>query len=72
MNEPLVPGFTNKEVLLEIKRELADFRSKYDTDQQRRDSELSKRPTRAELYALVGVVGVIIGAVFGLMRGAGV
>ncbi len=56
-------GFSNKEVLLEIKTDLKDFREKYDDDQDRRDEQISKRPTRSELWSLVAGVGVIIAAV---------
>ena len=52
-------GFTMKEVMVEIKDELKSFRTKYDLDQEKRDIEISKRPTRTELYGSVGVVGVI-------------
>lgn len=56
-------GFSNKEVLLEIKTDLKDFREKYDEDQDRRDEQIAKRPTRSELWSLVAGVGVIVALV---------
>ena len=55
-------GFSVKEVVTEIKEDLKDFRGTYDTDQQRRDIELSKRPTRSELYSIFGVISAAFGA----------
>ena len=55
-------GFSVKEVVTEIKEDLKDFRGTYDTDQQRRDVELSKRPTRSELYSIFGVISAAFGA----------
>ncbi len=54
-------GFSNKEVLAEIKKDLKDFRVKYDIDQKERASDLSKRPTRTELWALIASAGVLVG-----------
>ena len=54
-------GFTVKEVMVEIKDELKAFRTKYDKDQEKRDDEIAKRPTRTELYGSVTVLGAIAG-----------
>ena len=59
-------GYTVKEVVSEIKEDLKDFRGTYDTDQQRRDIELSKRPTRSELYSIFGVISAAFGAALAL------
>jgi len=56
-------GFSNKEVLLEIKDDLKDFREKYDQDQDLRDEQIAKRPTRSELWSLVIGVGAVVAAV---------
>ena len=55
--------FTIKEVVVEIKDELKSFRAQYDSDQKKTDGEIAKRPTRAELYSTVGVLGMIVGVV---------
>jgi len=54
-------SFSMKEVVIEIKDELRAFRTKYDEDQEKRDEEIAKRPTRAELYGSIGAVAVIVG-----------
>lgn len=54
-------GFSNKEVLQEIKVDLKDFREQYTEDQHARSIELSKRPTRGELWSLVAGVGTVVG-----------
>lgn len=56
-------GFTNKEYLLEIKKDLQEFRGQYTDDQTRRDADLAKRPTRGELYSLVAGAGTLVGLV---------
>ena len=61
--------FTIKEVVIEIKQELSSFRQKYDEDQARRDDEMSKRPTRTELYGSVAVVSAVMSAVISLIGG---
>ena len=53
--------FTIKEVVIDIKRELAAFRSKYDEDQEKRDDQISKRPTRTELALAVAALGTFLG-----------
>ena len=58
--------FTIKEVVIEIKEDLKAFRNQYDVDQQKRDDEISKRPTRGELYGSVGAVGIVVGIVVSL------
>ena len=62
-------GFSMKEVVIEIKEDLKAFRTKYDADQERRDDEIAKRPTRTEVYGSVGVVGVIVGIVSAIVGG---
>ena len=62
-------GFSMKEVVIEIKNDLKAFRLKYDEDQERRDVEIAKRPTRTELYGSVGVVGIIVGIIMSVMGG---
>lgn len=62
-------GFSMKEVVIEIKEELKAFRTKYDEDQEKRDIEISKRPTRTELYGSVGAAGVIASIVAAVMGG---
>ncbi len=54
-------GFSNKEVLQEIKDDLKDFREQYTGDQETRHIELAKRPTRGELWSLVAGVGTMVG-----------
>ena len=54
-------GFSNKEVLIEIKDDLKDFRDQYTEDQETRHIELAKRPTRGELWSLVAGVGTMVG-----------
>jgi len=54
-------GFSNKEYLIEIKQDLKGFREKYDTDQDRRDVEIAKRPTRGELWSLVAGASTLVG-----------
>jgi len=54
-------GFSMKEVVMEIKDDLKAFRTKYDDDQEKRDEEIAKRPTRAELYGSIGAVAIIVG-----------
>jgi hypothetical protein len=46
-------GFTDKEILLEIKLDLKDFREQYTEDSEDRHREMAKRPTRGELWSLV-------------------
>ena len=58
-----------KEVVIEIKEELKAFRTKYDEDQEKRDAEIAKRPTRTELYGSVGAVGVIVGIIMSVVGG---
>lgn len=60
-------GFTVKEVVVEIKQDLKAFRDKYDIDQDRRDDEMSRRPTRKELYASIGVIGVLVSVVVSIV-----
>ena len=62
-------GFSMKEVVIEIKDDLKAFRIKYDEDQEKRDVEIAKRPTRTELYGSVTVVGVIVGIVISIVGG---
>ena len=62
-------GFSMKEVVIEIKDDLKAFRVKYDEDQEKRDVEIAKRPTRTELYGSVTVVGVIVGIVISIVGG---
>ena len=62
-------GFSMKEVVVEIKNDLKAFRIKYDEDQEKRDVEIAKRPTRTELYGSVTVVGVIVGIVISIVGG---
>ena len=62
-------GFSMKEVVIEIKDDLKAFRIKYDEDQEKRDVEIAKRPTRTELYGSVTVVGVIAGIVISIVGG---
>ncbi len=62
-------GFSMKEVVVEIKDDLKAFRIKYDEDQEKRDVEIAKRPTRTELYGSVAVVGVIVGIVTSIVGG---
>ena len=62
-------GFSMKEVVIEIKQDLKAFRDKYDEDQERRDIEISKRPTRTELYSSIASVGVIIGIIVAVIGG---
>ena len=59
-------GFSNKEILLEIKTDLKDFREKYEHDNAYWEEQIGKRPTRSELWSLVAGVGVIIAAVTAL------
>jgi len=54
-------GFSNKEVLQEIKADLKDFREQYTDDHHKRLDELAKRPTRGELWSLVAGVGTMVG-----------
>ena len=54
-------SFTVKEVVMEIKEDLHEFREKYDRDIAHREVEFSKRPTRSELYALVAGAGTLVG-----------
>ncbi len=54
-------GFSNKEVLQEIKADLKDFRDQYTADQETRSVELAKRPTRGELWSLVAGASTIFG-----------
>jgi hypothetical protein len=60
-------SFSMKEVVVEIKNDLKAFRIKYDADQERRDEEIAKRPTRTELYGSVGAVGVIVGIIMSVI-----
>ena len=60
-------NFSMKEVVIEIKQDLKAFRDKYDEDQERRDIEISKRPTRSEVYGSVGVVGIIVGIIVSVL-----
>ena len=62
-------SFSMKEVVIEIKDDLKAFRLKYDEDQERRDVEIAKRPTRTELYGSVGAVGVIVGTIMSVVGG---
>lgn len=56
-------NFTMKEIVIEIKDELKSFRNKYDEDQEKRDLEIAKRPTRAELWSSITVIIVIAGII---------
>lgn len=62
----MTDGYSVKEVVNEIKEDLKDFRGKYDTDQKQRDTDLSKRPTRSELYSIFGVISAAFGAALAL------
>lgn len=62
-------AYSVKEVVSEIKEDLKAFRAKYDEDQEKRDIEISKRPTRGELYGSVTAAGIIVGIVVSLMGG---
>ncbi len=62
-------GFTNKEVLIEIKNDLKDFRDTYDIDKEDRNKELAKRPTRVELWSLIGGASLIVGMTITLTGG---
>ena len=62
-------GFSMKEVVIEIKDDLKAFRSKYDEDQDRRDLEIAKRPTRSELYGSIGAVGILVGIITRVIGG---
>ena len=62
-------GFSMKEVVIEIKEELKAFRTKYDEDQEKRDLEIAKRPTRTELYSSIASVGIIIGIIVAVIGG---
>ncbi len=53
-------SFSMKEVVIEIKDDLKAFRLKYDEDQEKRDIEISKRPTWAQMTGLVGGAGVLV------------
>ncbi|KKL06573.1 hypothetical protein LCGC14_2594670 [marine sediment metagenome] len=53
-------GFTMKEMILIVMEDLKDFRVKYDEDQAKRDIEISKRPTWAQMTGLVGGAGVLV------------
>ena len=46
--------------MIELKQDLKSFREKYDKDQESRDIEIAKRPTRSELYSSIGVVGALV------------
>jgi len=54
-------GFSNKEVLSEIKADLKEFRDQYTEDQETRHIELAKRPTRGELWSLVAGASTLVG-----------
>jgi len=62
-------GFSNKEVLSEIKADLKDFRDQYTDDQEKRSDELAKRPTRGELYSLVAGASAIFTLALALTAG---
>lgn len=63
------PSYTVKEVVEEIKEDLKDFRNKYDTDQKKRDDDISKRPTRVELWSLVAGAGTLVGLALAMTGG---
>ena len=67
-------GFSMKEVVIEIKKELTAFRTKYDSDQDdlsekfaARDREIAKRPTFAQMTGLIGAAGVVVSVVVGVI-----
>ena len=62
-------SFSVKEVMIDIKTDLKSFREQYDKDQERRDEQIAKRPTRAELYAAVSAAGVLVGITMSLVGG---
>lgn len=62
-------GFSNKEVLQEIKVDLKDFREQYTSDQEIRSFELAKRPTRGELWSLVAGASTVFGLALALSGG---
>ncbi len=62
-------GFSNKEVLIEVRDGLQEFRDEYTKDQKERNKELAKRPTRTELWSLVSGVGLIVGLTLTLAGG---
>lgn len=52
--------FSVKEVVMEIKEDLKAFRIQYEMNQDKRDFELSKRPTRSEISVFIGSLGVLM------------
>lgn len=62
-------NFTMKEIVIEIKDELIRFRMKYDADQKQRDDEMSRRPTRKELYSVMGIFLTGMGVIMALVGG---
>ena len=62
-------SFSMKEVVMEIKDDLKAFRIKYDEDQDRRDLEISKRPTWGQMTGLIGGAGVIVTIVVTIVGG---
>ncbi len=53
-------AFTMKEMILIVMDDLKDFRVKYDADQEKRDVEISRRPTWAQMTGLLGAAGVLV------------
>lgn len=66
---PNTEGLSQRELILELRQDVKGLANKDETERARVDTELRKRPTRAEVMSLFTFVAIITGAVIALTGG---
>lgn len=66
---PNTEGLSQRELILELRQDVKGLANKDETERARVDTELRKRPTRAEVMSLFTFVAIITGAVLALTGG---
>lgn len=61
-------GLTQRELILEVRNDVKAHIEKHDCIHDEIERDIRVRPTRSEIFSLLGAAGVLSGLVFGIIQ----